>query len=122
MNMKKMKRLVALALSVVMVLAMSVVAFAAVDLSSHSFKAYQIFAGTWSDNKLTNITWGDGVDGDALLAELKTSTDPETPTVFASCTDAASVAEVLGNYGEGDSQTTDFAKAVAKHLTSVPTS
>ena len=114
--MKKMKRLVALALSVVMVLAMSVVAFASVDLKDHSFEAYQIFAGTWSDNKLINITWGDGVNGDELLAELKTS------TVFASCTDAASVAEVLGNYNEEDSQTTDFAKAVAKHLTSTATS
>ena len=70
--MKKMKRLVALALSVVMVLAMSATAFAAVDLTSHSFKAYQIFAGTWNGEKLSNITWGEGVDGEALLTELKT--------------------------------------------------
>ena len=58
-NMKKMKRLVALALSVVMVLAMSVVAFADVDLSKHDFEAYQIFAGTWDSNSktLSDVVW-----------------------------------------------------------------
>lgn len=111
MNMKKMKRFVALALSVVMVLAMSVMASAAMDLSQHTFKAYQIFAGDLDSNKLSNITWGDGVDGDALLTELKKKAE------FENCADAAAVAEVLGNYGEEDSQTKDFAKTVAKHLT-----
>lgn len=116
--MKKMKRFVALALSVVMVLAMSVMASAAVDLSQHTFKAYQIFSGdldTNNTNTLSNITWGNGVDGDALLTELK---DKEE---FKDCKDAAAVAEVLENYSGEDEQTKDFAKIVAKHLSTTAT-
>ena len=66
--MKKMKRLVALALSVVMVLAMSVVAFADVDLSKHDFEAYQIFAGTWDSNSktLSDVVWGDSTEAKAF--------------------------------------------------------
>lgn len=76
-NMKKMKRLVALALSVVMVLAMSVVAFAdepepttySITInnaaSGHTYEAYQIFAGDLKEENngktLSNITWGAGV-------------------------------------------------------------
>lgn len=83
--MKKMKRLVALALSVVMVLAMSVVAFADDETTKtsnytitineategHSYEAYQIFAGDLSKGTLSNITWGDGVtsDGQAALGD-----------------------------------------------------
>lgn len=116
MNMKKMKRFVALALSVVMVLAMSVLASAAVDLSQHTFKAYQIFSGDLdSNNTLSNIVWGAGVHGDVLLTDLQAKTE------FASCENAADVAEVLGQYGEEDSQTKDFAKTVAKHLTDTAT-
>ena len=71
--MKKMKRLVALALSVVMVLAMSVMAFAdeATEptytitinpaVKGHTYEAYQIFSGAFSDGKLTDIKWGNGV-------------------------------------------------------------
>lgn len=68
--MKKMKRLVALALSVVMVLAMSV--FASADeptytitindaVKGHTYEAYQIFSGVLSGGKLTDIKWGNGV-------------------------------------------------------------
>ena len=89
MNMKKMKRLVALALSVVMVLAMSVFAF--VDeqpttysitinnaASGHTYEAYQIFAGDLSEDSngktLSNITWGAGVTtaGKDALGDAKT--------------------------------------------------
>nr|WP_300653055.1 hypothetical protein [uncultured Anaerobutyricum sp.] len=73
-----MKRLVALALSVVMVLAMSVMAFAdeqptpttySITINNaakeHTYEAYQIFAGDLSvkDSKkiLSNITWGEGI-------------------------------------------------------------
>ena len=81
--MKKMKRLVALALSVVMVLAMSVVAFAATGddapesttaagnattgsttytitapATSHQYEIYQIFTGDLRGETLSNVKWG----------------------------------------------------------------
>ena len=67
--MKKMKRLVALALSVVMVLAMSVFAFAdetyTITINSavqgHTYEAYQIFRGSLSGGKLADVEWGNGV-------------------------------------------------------------
>lgn len=65
--MKKMKRLVALALSVVMVLAISVVAFAQNDdgtynitapATSHQYEIYQIFTGDLASGTLSNVKWG----------------------------------------------------------------
>ena len=85
--MKKMKRLVALALSVVMVLAMSVVAFAAEtkhritvkDTDDHSYAIYQIFTGDFAKNTLSNVKWGingTGTTGDAVDdSTLKSLTD-----------------------------------------------
>lgn len=64
-NMKKMKRLVALALSVVMVLAMSVFAFAAeqtftitAPATTHQYEIYQIFTGDLSGSTPSNVKWG----------------------------------------------------------------
>lgn len=111
MNMKKMKRFVALALSVVMVLAMSVMAFAADETTysltinnsktGHTYEAYQIFVGdlTIEENtkKLTNIKWGSGVS-------------EAGQTQFGK---ADKKAETLNN--ANDAKT--FAKEVASYLT-----
>lgn len=76
--MKKMKRLVALALSVVMVLAMSVFAFAAEKTytitapdNDHTYEIYQIFTGDLSEDgtTLSNVKWGKngtGTEGEAV--------------------------------------------------------
>lgn len=95
--MKKMKRLVALALSVVMVLAMSVFAFADETYTitiknaseGHTYEAYQIFAGDLSDGVLSNIKWGTGVSdagqtalGDAAK-KAATLTNEESAAAFA---------------------------------------
>lgn len=83
-NMKKMKRLVALALSVVMVLAMSVFAFAAeqtftitAPATTHQYEIYQIFTGDLSGSTLSNVKWGQNGTGttgstvaEAVLTEL----------------------------------------------------
>ena len=46
----------------------------------HVYEAYQVFSGDWTQEGtgsakkdiLSNVAWGSGVNGDALLAELKT--------------------------------------------------
>ena len=83
--MKKMKRLVALALSVVMVLAMSVFAFAreaqtftiTAPGTKHQYEIYQIFTGDLSGSTLSNVKWGANGTGtagsavdEAVLTEL----------------------------------------------------
>lgn len=124
--MKKMRRIVGLLLAMVMVFGMTATALAATvdNQTDHSYAAYQVFKGTQQesvkegDDTLTalgDVDWGDGVDGDALLNELKTlQIDGETP--FADCTTAADVAGVLD--GEEDytsAKAKAFANAAAKH-------
>ena len=43
------------------------------QVDTHSYEAYQVFTGTYdsASKQLQGITWGSGVDGDALLAALK---------------------------------------------------
>ena len=107
MNMKKMKRLVALALSVVMVLAMSVVAFAEEPTysitinnaaSGHTYEAYQIFSGALSGGKLTDIKWGNGVN----------------QFTYNEKTAAKDIASVLK-----DNNVKDFAKDAGANLTAI---
>lgn len=101
------------------------------DDAKHTYSAYQVFAGEYVSNVLTNVTWGVGVDGDALLAELKT--DTTLKTYFDAATNAADVAEALGavttsegedgssvstkNFEDDSELTQAFAKIVEKHLT-----
>ena len=105
--MKKMKRLVALALSVVMVLAMSVVAFAEEPTysitinnaaSGHTYEAYLIFSGALSGGKLTDIKWGNGVN----------------QFTYNEKTAAKDIASVLK-----DNNVKDFAKVAGANLTAI---
>ena len=84
--MKKMKRLVALVLSVVMVLAMSVVAFAqnedgtyniTAPATTHQYEIYQIFTGDLANGTLSNVKWGANAknENDAVTANTEV---PET--------------------------------------------
>lgn len=79
----------------------------ATDGAKHSYAAYQIFSGTYAGGVLTDITWGDAVEGTAVLAALHTaSNNPESPLygLFPdTVTDAAGVAKVLSSKtGEGE--------------------
>ena len=83
--MKKMKKVMALLLSLVMVLAMSVVAFAdeattftiKAPATTHQYEIYQIFTGDLSGTILSNVKWGinSGKSGVVLDADLKKLTD-----------------------------------------------
>ena len=105
---KAMKKLMAALLAVAMVCAMAIPAFAAVDMTSHTFEAYQIFAGDLNEGTLSNVTWGHNVTV-TFFNYLKTAN-----TAYSACTDAKGVAEVLSN---NPSLKYDFAKIAADHVT-----
>ena len=115
--MKTMKKVLAVLVSMVMVLAFCVTGVAAnVELTQHTFAAYQIFKGDLTEgNKLSNVTWGDGVQGKELLAELNTQ------TAFATCASAADVAKVLETYNTDSTKANAFAKTAAAHVTETKT-
>lgn len=115
---KAMKKLMAALLAVAMVCAMAIPAFAAggtevpgskVDVTKHSFEAYQIFSAKLDSGKLTDVEWGNGVKGTELLAALKTAT---TLGDFSTCKNASEVADVLSKFN--NEQATAFASFVAK--------
>ena len=129
--MKKARKLTAVLLSLVMLLALVVPASAADtysitihnDKTGHTYEAYQIFAGTVSSDAATDgetkgpmlgdITWGSGVDGAALLAALKAA-DVEK---YGACTTAADVAKALGTETAIAADAAAFADIAAQRLT-----
>ena len=88
---------------------MAIPAFAAVDISSHTFEAYQIFAGDLNEGTLSNVKWGSNVTDPDFLNALKTAN-----TSYSAFTDAKGVAEALSST---PSLATDFAKFAAEHVT-----
>ena len=148
--MKRMKKIVSILLAMIMVLGMSLTVFAADnnkhnitvtqntnDKTEHTYDAYQIFAGDLAEKEgkkvLSNIIWGSGVNGDALLAVLQadetfnvvageSESDPKT-NAFAGCTTAAQVAQVLSGDAFRSSTvststlTDAFARVVENNLT-----
>ena len=118
--MKKTKKLFALLLAFAMIMGMAITASAATvdNQTGHSYDAYQVFSGTQSENgvALGDIVWGNGVDGNKLLADLITLES------FKGCKDAASVAVVLEGQSDKSQDAKDFANIAAKHLTSNKTS
>ena len=118
--MKNMRKLLAMALAVLMVMSLATTAFAAdADLSGHIYKAYQIFAGTQSttDDKteLGNITWGSGIDGAAFLAALKA--DATIGSTFADCDSAIDVAEAITGWADDNDNARAFAKIAYSYIT-----
>jgi fimbrial isopeptide formation D2 family protein/LPXTG-motif cell wall-anchored protein len=114
--MKRTKRIFAifmtLALAMSMLIVSSAVSFAdgytvtiqkdPSDKATHSYEAYKIFAGDLKDGKLSNITWGNGID-QSQLGDLATAInalrDPSA-TGYKALT--------------ADSSASDFADAIAK--------
>ena len=129
--MKKARKLTAVLLSLVMLLALVVPASAAEnysitiqnDKTGHTYEAYQIFAGTVSSDEATagnvegpmlgDIIWGSGVDGGALLTALQA----ENAGKYGTCTTAADVAKALGTENATAADAAAFADIAAQHLT-----
>ncbi len=85
----------------------------------HTYQAYQVFAGALSGSEqtgyvLSNIQWGTGVNGEALLAALKSNTT--IGSNFTDCTTAADVAKVLAGFESNSANLDAFAKVVAANL------
>lgn len=122
--MKRMRKLVSLLLTLVMVIAMAVPAFAKDEevkltnpMDGHTYTAYQIFKGEISgaeDNyKLANLQWGDNVNSETLLAALKAMANSE----FTDATDAVAVAEVIAEKYKEAAALDQLAKIIAEHIT-----
>lgn len=122
--MKRMRKLVSLLLTLVMVIAMAVPAFAKDEevkltnpMDGHTYTAYQIFKGEISgakDNyKLANLQWGDNVNSETLLAALKAMPNSE----FTDATDAVAVAEVIAEKYKEAAALDQLAKIIAEHIT-----
>ena len=82
------------------------------EKSGHTYTAYQVLAGDISAGKLTNITWGSGVDGAATLTALKALES----SPYTSCSSAEDVSDVLDGFNDDSVQLDAFAKVVGAHL------
>ena len=138
--MKKMKKLVALIIATAMVLSMmSIAAFAAdtytvtinkdaTDQGTHTYEAYQIFTGDLADSKLSNITWGTGIDQDKLvdLADAINALRDTTVEGYVALTATSTAAQfadaISGLNASNDSPTAQkVAEALAAALSSTST-
>ena len=118
--MKQMKKLASVLLILAMIFTMSATAFAGNsnthtititnDKSGHTYTAYQVFAGDYHDGKLSNSTWGSGVEGSELLTDLKKM------TAYADCSTAEAVADVLNGFADNSQQLDEFARVVGRNL------
>lgn len=125
--MKNVKKLASLLLALLMVFSLAATASAATvtNQTSHSYAAYRIFSGTQAENSvpLGDVEWGEGVDGAALLTALKGDSrfnvGNDDANIFASCTTALDVADVLSAYPDKSDVAKAFANVAARHLTTV---
>lgn len=132
--MKQIKKIVALTFSIILCLTMSITVFAengankqhtitinnGDEVGTHTYEAYQVFAGDVAVNEehekvLSNITWGTGVNGDAVLAAVKADTTTFGPEA-ANAETASDVAALLGD-GHDTPKAKKFAEIVGANLT-----
>ena len=121
--MKTTKKLLALALALVMVLSLTGTALAysvtinkaSGDAATHTYEAYQIFKGDLAEdgNKLSNITWGTGINQDKLgdlanaINALRNSSAEGYEALSASSTAsdfADAIGELNGSHDDANAQ------------------
>ena len=142
--MKKFRRIMALLIAAVMVMSMGAVAFAeedtykitinpdTTDEGTHEYEAYQIFAGTIDkDGKLTNITWGTGIDQSKLgdLADAINALRDSTVAGYEALTAdssavafAGAIAELEASHDSAQAQAVAaaFAEALSSETAGTP--
>lgn len=84
------------------------------DNGNHTYEAYQVFAGQYAGGALGNITWGSGVDGDAIVDDLANATGDLA--AFKGLDSAKAIAEELAKATDNDAVAKAFAALVGKHL------
>ncbi len=84
------------------------------DNGTHTYEAYQVFAGQYADGVLSNITWGSGVNGDAIVTDLANATG--TLAAFKGLDSAKAIAEKLAEATDDDAVAKAFAALVGNHL------
>ena len=130
--MKRMKKLVALLFSLIMLCALAMPAMAAGPYSititgakGHIYTAYQVFSGAYfrGDGKnytvankeyLSDVDWGSDVNDATILTQLQASTIVGRD--FEGKTSAEDVAYVLQGYGDKSKELDEFARIVGKNL------
>ena len=108
-----MKRVIALILAILMVASLSVVVSAAdASKKEKSYLAYQVFSGTQApgEAKLASVAWGNGINGEALLAALKAD-KASFGSLFNDCVTAEDVARVIAEFTDDG----DLARAFARN-------
>lgn len=126
---RTMKKLTALVLSVVMMLAMTMTAFAAKVtinpdplLDGHTFAAYQIFKGTQAEGEvpLGDVEWGNGITPATFLTGLKADkligADFASITAATAADAAAKVADVIANYKDNSEKAIRVAQIAYKNI------
>ena len=133
--MKSLKKMMALVIAMVMVVAMGVTVFAegsygatnshTITVTSngtqkHTYEAYQVFKGNLnvSEGILADIQWGSGVDGAALLAALKADDTLKADFNKEEIKTAADVAKVLETYEDDASKLKAFSNLAYANKTS----
>ncbi len=127
--MKTMKRIMALLICFVMVMGMTVTAFAANDTkysvtiekdssddASHTYEAYQIFKGDLStDGKLSNIIWGSSIDTNNLSA-LAQKINALAPASLTASSSASDFADAMTKIVDKSEKANDLAIAIKEAL------
>lgn len=84
------------------------------DDGIHTYAAYQIFKGTYTDGVLSNVEWGDSITTEGLITELKKETAFSGLSADA---DAEDVADILSTFDNKSSDAEAFAKFIANYVT-----
>lgn len=134
--MKSLRKIMALLIAMTMVIGMSVSVLAADNEhtitinnsdanGAHTYEGYQVFKGNLNadESLLSDITWGNGVKGDDILADLiAANTDNGSPLKgkFATLKDTstpAAVAKAIAALGDNSAELDAVARIIDGNLT-----